>query len=183
MTYTLSYKNQILNLDRYCLKNESMAGEKIHLLLDTEEELAYYAFKHNFYKTGFLNTVCSYNDLYSPEGKRISDNELNNIIKKHLPIETQKIDKRKQLCDNKFVTMLMNVNKWKILTYWINLHKELIDQMPIDQKEKFTSIEEKNLEYIKDIESTIKNKQEEKILAEKAAGEATDTKFKKFKKI
>lgn len=183
MAYKLSYKNQILHLDKYCLKNESMAGEKIHLLLDTEEELAYYAFKHNFYQMGFLNSVCSYNDLYSPEGKRIGNNELDNIMRKHLPIETQKIDKRKQLCDNKFVAMLMNVNNWKLLTYWLKLNTELIENMPMDKKQKFISVEQKNTEYIEELENIVKKNKEEKILAEKAAGEATDKNFTKFKKI
>lgn len=183
MAYKLNYQNQTLNLDKYCLKNSSMAGEKIVVLLDTEEELAYYAFKHNFYRTGFLSTVCSYNDLYCPEGKSINNNELNNIIKKHLPNETKKIDERKDLCNNKFVNMLMNLNGWKLLKYWIDLHKELIEKMPEDKKQKFVDIENKNTQYVNEVEDIINKKEQEKIIAEKTLAEKQDNNYNKFRKI
>ena len=40
------------------------------------------------------------------------------------------MDNRRQLCNNKFVTLLMNINNWEIIKHWTEYEQNLIKTLP-----------------------------------------------------
>lgn len=154
--YSVNFKNESKQINKFFLMNSSMAGEKALGVFDNEEDLSYYALTHHYYKTYSLSTVCSYTDLYDLEGKRISDKQLDTIIQKYFPEETKKIDKRRQLCNNKFIAMLMNFNNWKMIKYWTEYEEEIIKNFPLEKKNKLEEVETKSKQYIENFFGDIK---------------------------
>lgn len=150
MSYKVYYNNKNVEIDKYCLTNSSMGGSGINGLWDTEEEVAYYAFFNTLYKMNVLSKSSPCMFLYKPNGEQFNDNELNSLIKKYFLEETKKIDKRINLCNNKFIKMMMNLNDWRLIKYWIVYEENLINNLNQEIKDKYEKMNRKSKAYIND---------------------------------
>lgn len=151
--YKFEFKDKEIKTDKFIMENTSMSGKKILLMVDTDDELAYYAFFKFYYKLNMLNS--DYNScsncsiIYDKEGKIITNDELDKIIEKYFPIETKKIAIRKKLSTYRFFSKIMNISNGRVLKYWLQYEKYLIKLIKPDKKEKFERIKFKSSNYIK----------------------------------